>query len=117
MGSVAVTAEDDGMTYPHTDGCAGHCGTNDSDNPPCPGADRVRVTERWRALDLLSLVSKGPGDCTCGLYALLEAILCTCGHTVRHHTNRDVSDVVGWPCFDCKSARCTGFTLAVEVSA
>ena len=23
----------------HTDGCAGNCGTNDFDNPPCPGMD------------------------------------------------------------------------------
>ena len=26
----------------HSDGCAGNCGTNDSDNPPCPAADVAR---------------------------------------------------------------------------
>lgn len=52
----------------------------------------------------------GPGDCTCGLYALLDSIRCTtCDHKVSVHTNRDVSDVVGWPCSECKSERCTGF--------
>jgi hypothetical protein len=54
----------------------------------------------------------GPGDCTCGLYALLDTIRCTCGHKVNHHTNRDVDDVVGWPCSDCHSKKCRGFVLA-----
>lgn len=26
----------------HSDGCAGNCGTNDSDNPPCPAQDHAR---------------------------------------------------------------------------
>jgi hypothetical protein len=34
---------------------------------------------------------------------------CTCGHRRDHHTNRDVDDVVGWPCLDCQSKRCRGF--------
>jgi hypothetical protein len=54
--------------------------------------------------------ANGPGDCTCGLYALLDSIRCTCGHKVSVHTDRDVDDVVGWPCSACKSKRCTGFT-------
>lgn len=54
----------------------------------------------------------GPGDCTCGLEALLDSIRCTCGHEVSVHTNRDVSDVVGWPCNECQSRRCTGFVHA-----
>ena len=37
---------------------------------------------------------------------------CTCGHRRDHHTNRDVDDVVGWPCLDCRSKRCRGFALA-----
>lgn len=53
--------------------------------------------------------ANGPGDCTCGLYALLDSIQCTCGHKVSVHTDRDVDDVVGWPCSDCKSKRCRGF--------
>jgi hypothetical protein len=56
----------------------------------------------------------GPGDCTCGLYALLDSIRCTCGHKVSVHTNRDVSDVVGWPCNECESERCRGFTESVR---
>jgi len=55
---------------------------------------------------------KGPADCTCGLYVLLDNIRCTCGHKVSVHTDRDVSDVVGWPCNDCRSASCSGFRLA-----
>lgn len=53
----------------------------------------------------------GPADCTCGLYALLDSIRCTCGHKVNKHTDRDVDDVVGWPCIDCASKRCRGFIL------
>lgn len=41
------------------------------------------------------------------------ATLCTCGHRRGVHTNRDVDDVVGWPCWDCRSKRCRGFTEAV----
>ena len=52
----------------------------------------------------------GPADCTCGLYALMDTIRCTCGHRVDQHTDRDPSDVVGWPCFICQSSRCTGFS-------
>lgn len=59
--------------------------------------------------------ASGPGDCTCGLYALLDSIRCACGHRVSVHTDRDVDDVVGWPCSDCKSKRCTGF--AIEAAA
>jgi hypothetical protein len=35
---------------------------------------------------------------------------CTCGHRRAAHTSRDVSDVVGWPCRECRSERCHGFT-------
>ena len=56
--------------------------------------------------------SKGPADCTCGLYALLDSIRCTCGHKVSVHTDRDVSDVAGWPCNECRSERCQRFALA-----
>jgi hypothetical protein len=35
--------------------------------------------------------------------------LCTCGHRRDHHIDRDVDDVVGWPCLDCRSKRCRGF--------
>jgi hypothetical protein len=34
---------------------------------------------------------------------------CTCGHRRDHHINRDVDDVVGWPCLACRSKRCRGF--------
>jgi hypothetical protein len=54
----------------------------------------------------------GPGDCTCGLYALLDSIRCVCGHKVNVHTDRHVDDTVGWPCNGCKSALCSGFALA-----
>ncbi len=54
---------------------------------------------------------RGPADCTCGLYALLDTIRCTCGHKVSIHTDRDVADVVGWPCNECQSASCSGFAL------
>jgi hypothetical protein len=40
------------------------------------------------------------------------AASCTCGHRRDHHINRDVDDVVGWPCLDCRSKRCRGFALA-----
>lgn len=62
--------------------------------------------------------ANGPADCNCGLYALLDTIRCgTCGHKVNWHTNRDVSDVVGWPCSECRSARCKGFALAAPSDA
>lgn len=56
--------------------------------------------------------SRGPGDCNCGLYALLDGIRCTCGHKVNVHVDRDVDDVVGWPCFKCQSKHCLGFALS-----
>jgi hypothetical protein len=37
--SAATPAPLDG----HSDGCAGDCGTNDSDNPPCPAQDAIRA--------------------------------------------------------------------------
>ena len=55
----------------------------------------------------------GPADCTCGLYGLLDAIQCVCGHKVSVHTTRQVGDAVGWPCGGCKSDRCTGFAIAI----
>jgi transcriptional regulator with XRE-family HTH domain len=59
----------------------------------------------------------GPADCTCGLYGLLDAIQCVCGHKVSVHTTRQVGDAVGWPCGGCKSDRCTGFAIARAVLA
>jgi hypothetical protein len=44
------------------------------------------------------------------------AVLCECGHRHDHHTNRDVDDVVGWPCLDCHSARCRGFRAALAAA-
>jgi len=55
-----------------------------------------------------------PAACDCGLDAVLDSLRCGCGHRVDHHTDRDVSDVVGWPCIDCKSARCRGFAATGE---
>lgn len=60
---------------------------------------------------------QGPGDCTCDLYALLDSIRCECGHKVSIHTDRDVSDVVGWPCNECRSSRCTRFRLPIPAHA
>ena len=59
----------------------------------------------------------GPADCTCGLYGLLDAIQCVCGHKVSVHTTRQVGDAVGWPCGGCKSDRCTGFAIAIAALA
>ncbi len=59
----------------------------------------------------------GPADCTCGLYGLLDAIQCVCGHKVSVHTTRQVGDVVGWPCNGCKSDRCSRFLLAAARKA
>ena len=56
--------------------------------------------------------ANGPGDCTCGLYALLDRFQCVCGHKVSVHSSRDVSDAVGWPCSGCRSDRCPRFRLA-----
>jgi len=59
------------MTHDHSDGCAGGCGTNDSDNPPCPAQDEklwlARVSQArndrdWKALNDLVLRSEAALD-------------------------------------------------------